>query len=90
MDTIKEQQTRESVYTLIDGERHYQDQKWGDLDARNSVGDFLNYLGVELDNARKAYHGPDAPQAALEHVRKLAGVAVACMEAHETQPRRLE
>lgn len=79
---------RVEVYKLIDGERDYQDKKWGNLDTINSVGDFLNYMRNELNYAGAGYHGADHPEEALRHIRKLAGVCVACMEHHKTEPRQ--
>lgn len=71
---------RQEVFNALEGERHYQLRKWGNLDERNSVGDFLVYMQRELNKARDAYYGPDAPNGALDGIRKVTAVGVAAME----------
>jgi hypothetical protein len=71
---------RSQVYMAIDQERVYQDAKWGDLDSRNSLGDFLIYLGHRLDAARNHYHGPGNEHESLKYVQQVAAVAVAVLE----------
>jgi len=73
--------SREHVYQAISGEREYQDQRWEDLDDRNTVGDFLTYLNRYATLLTDSLN-PDEPQAALDNFRKIAGIAVACMERH--------
>jgi hypothetical protein len=72
---------REAVYRVIDGERDYQDHKWGNLDDSNSVGDFLTYM-ANLQRESDSKSEVDLPEASLDIIRKLTAVAVACMERH--------
>lgn len=71
---------RQEVFQALESERQYQVGKWGDLDERNSVGDFLVYMQRELNKARDAYYGPDQPNNALDGIRKVTAVGVAAME----------
>jgi hypothetical protein len=79
--------SRQDVYEALDAERSYQDQKWGTLDSRNSVGDFLTYM-VELSRKADELSNPDYPERSLDIIRKITGVAVACMEQHGAPHRR--
>ena len=75
--------TREDVYAAIDGERDYQDRKWGPLSERHhEVGAWLAVLQVELTEAFVAWCKAPGDKAALEEVRQVAAVAVACLEQH--------
>jgi hypothetical protein len=83
--------TREEVYKAIDSERDYQDSKWvgtrsgdkpggGALDR--TLDEFSLYIqGYTNDLVDIASHiGPSGEK--LNCVRKIAALAVACMEAH--------
>ncbi|MEY4723362.1 MAG: hypothetical protein RLZZ324_875 [Candidatus Parcubacteria bacterium] len=82
--------TRQEVYEAIDGEREYQDsciahdptRHETGPDSNHSVGAYLTMLAEYVRKAQqewtdKAGHGP-----ALEVIRKVAGIAVHCMEDH--------
>lgn len=79
---------REEVYELINGERDYQDKKWGgpEHDKRHSLGDFLLYMRYYLSEAEVCY-GTDSYEYTADNVRKVAALAVAAMEQFETPPR---
>ena len=79
---------RNDVYKLIDGERDYQDNKppRPAVDAVTPVSSWLIYIGYHLAEATKSVYFLDEI-GALEHVRKIAALAVACMEYNETKPR---
>jgi hypothetical protein len=70
---------RFKVYKFIDVERDYQNQKWGTLDDRNSIGDFITYMLV-LSRKSDEQSNPDFPERSLDVIRKITAVAVACME----------
>jgi len=79
---------REKVYQLIDGERDYQDSKppRPKTDAETSVAEWLIYIEYHLKGSKNAiYHLNEG--LALEGIRKIAALAVACMENNETPPR---
>ena len=85
---------RKDVYEAIDSERAYQDVRWApeiEGGTRNhSVTEWLVYI---QDYAAEALHklsreaDPQASQDALNWVRKIGGMAVACMEQNGA-PRR--
>jgi hypothetical protein len=82
---------RAEVYGLIDGERDYQNQRWGsEHDAHESIGGFLVYMDEYLRRAKSA--ATDATTAAdpdtMAGIRKIAALAVACMERFGAPARR--
>jgi hypothetical protein len=80
-------ESRHNVYFAIDGERDYQDTlaeqrgwpKEGRVPAQ-STGDYLVLLKVYIDRAMVAWTDNSGDLAALDVVRKVAGIAVHCME----------
>lgn len=75
---------REEALEAVEAEREYQDQRWGGSvhDANESVGNFLIYIERYLDKAKNAYVDANHSEPALHEVRKIAALAVACMEVH--------
>lgn len=80
---------RDSAYYAIDTERDYQDALGEDRcefeqnRMRNhSVGDHLVMLKVYVDRALLAWTDNPGDAKALDVVRKVAGIAVRCMEYH--------
>ncbi len=80
---------REDVYKVIDSERDYQDTKWGgaEHDSKHSVGDFLVYMRNYLTQAEKAYSTELDATGALNALRKVTALGVACMEHNPTEKR---
>ena len=81
--------TREEVYKAIDGERDYQDSLWaGDAGANGfsnplSSGEFLVLLDSYLRQAQDIWcREPEPVPDTLAFVRKIAAIAVNCMEQH--------
>ena len=79
---------REDVYAAIDTERDYQDAKWpqdGRPEAPNplSVGEFLLLIEEYAAKARTEWANEKKPEErTLREIRKIAGIAVNCMEQH--------
>jgi hypothetical protein len=75
---------RQRVYEAIDEERSYQ-EKWGgyEVDDKHDVWSWLSFMRRYL---RKA-EDQDTVCGALDNVRKVAALAVVCME-HEGIIRR--
>lgn len=80
---------RSKVYELIDGERDYQELRWNghttSTHGAHSVTEFLVFIRDYVDEAlhtvsRKGE--PEASELASANVRKIAALAVACMEQH--------
>lgn len=75
---------RAEVYAAVDGERDYQDNlpptrsDGGD----RSVGEYVLMLNHYVRLANAAWTDNPGDAQALEVVRKIAGIAVHCMEDH--------
>jgi hypothetical protein len=92
--------TRENVYQAIDTEREYQDLRWAGTASSNrrssnhgatdrTLDEFALYiLGYANDLAKISSH-TDNPTEKLDFVRKVAGLCVACMEAHGAPNREI-
>ena len=81
---------REAVYNLIDGERDYQDilppNRTDGSDK--TVGDYLVMLQSYTNKAIAAWTDNAGNDAALDQIRKIAGIAVHCMEDWGAPPRK--
>ena len=81
---------RAAVYHAIDTERTYQDKRWGghDHDVRKSVGDFVVYMDYYMGLLKKALSTETDPGPALDQLRKVTALGVACMEVHGASRRK--
>jgi hypothetical protein len=89
---------REEVYKLIDGERDYQESRWDNhaekrsgkpdiLDENKSLAEWLIYLEFHLNEAKHAVYALESKKA-KEAIRKIAALAVVCMEYNDCPPRK--
>lgn len=83
------QTERSEVYRVINGERSYQNAKWPGGDS-HSVGEHLIMLRTYLREAEENWTRHSGDAKALESIRKIAGIAVRCMENHGAIPRYVE
>jgi hypothetical protein len=81
--------TRREVYDAIDTERSYQlhvveedSERYDDSLPDHSVGDYLVMLDTYLLQAKVAWTKNAGDAKALHDIRKIAGIAVHCMEDH--------
>ena len=77
--------SRHTVYEAIDTERDYQDNLWGDDGKPNplTVGEFVLLVEEYAAKARAVWINEAKPERkTLDVVRKVAGIAVNCMEQH--------
>lgn len=81
--------SRADVYDAIDSERDYQDNLGAQRTAGvpHSVGAYLTMLRKYMSDADEAWTNTAGDAAALEVIRKIAGIAVHCMEDHGATPR---
>jgi hypothetical protein len=81
--------TREQVYSIIDSERDYQEEmkKLCFWQETHSVGDFLTMIRHYSAKADAAWNEHTGEEIASDFIRKIAGIAVACMEQNGA-PRR--
>ena len=84
---------REQVYKMIDSERDYQDWRWESgkrkdriMDEKKSVAEWVNYIEFHLNLAKEHLYMLRKDDA-LEEVRKITGLGVACMENNYTKSR---
>ena len=83
---------REKVFGAIIGERYYQDaqQKGGRFQKEvHSVGEELLLMKRYLDKAIVKYADNFGDAPALHGIRKVAALAVRCMENHGALPREI-
>lgn len=80
---------RKDVYKLIDDERDYQDKKPGHSKERDSnltAATWILYMHKHLENAMNQIYEM-SEENALEEIRKVTALGVACMENNDTKPR---
>lgn len=81
--------TREDVYSAINSERDYQDNiieadptRCAVNEVDHTVGDYIVMLTTYVREAQEAWTRNGGSEKALHSVRKVAGIAVHCMEDH--------
>ena len=80
--------TRKDVFFAIEQERDHQDKKLGTLDEHpHEVGSWITIMRQLLNDAERAYMSQRGDIGALEELRKVVAVGVACMEQHGVPPR---
>lgn len=79
---------RRDVYTLIDGERKYQEWRWkneiredGVHDEDKAPAEWLNYIKFHLERAEITNYELSKSDT-MEEIRKIAALAVRAMEIH--------
>jgi hypothetical protein len=70
---------REHVYLIIESERKYQDDNWP---GTASVGEHLVLMQTYLNQAMQKWTHTKGDESALEEIRKIAALAIRCMEQH--------
>lgn len=78
---------RAAAFDAINSERDYQDAGLGNARrhagaAELTIGEHLLIIKKLLADAEAAWYSPDGLPDSLNHVRKIGGVAVRCMEMH--------
>ena len=79
---------RQLVIDAIKSERDYQDRKWGTVEERpHEVGSWLLLMDVHLQRAKTSVAESNSDIAALEALRKVLAIGLACAEQHGITPR---
>jgi hypothetical protein len=74
---------QQSVFEAIASERAYQDRKWGTpAEHPHEVGGWLALMSVHLRRAQEAWASANSDAEALESLRKVLAIGVACGEQH--------
>jgi len=87
--------TREQVYIAIDSEREFQDFHWQNPDGSGdpnplTVGENLLLIEEYIERARSEWSKESRPEVrTLNMIRKIAGIAVRCMEEHGAPHRNM-
>ncbi len=71
---------RTEVYRAIDGERAYQDAKWDTTNRRKPTEAYLTYMKSYLDEAFYEISHTAGDTGALDKLRKVVALGVACFE----------
>ncbi len=85
--------SRENVYSIIDGERQYQEggqgnsQRHVNAPPKLTVGENLFCIDKCLRDAQDAWYRPDGGTAALPFIRKIAALATQALENYGAPPR---
>lgn len=79
--------SRQEVYNVIDGERHYQDAQQGNAKRHENQppmtpGEMILCMEECLQQARKAWYKPDGGANCLPFIRKVAALGIQCLERH--------
>lgn len=79
---------RSKVYAAIDGERDYQNEVWFHGNDQ-SLGEFILMLECYVSQAREQWQTSEEPEIEAQHsIRKIAAIAVQCMEKHGAPQRK--
>lgn len=73
----------EQVFNSVISERQHQDRKWGTINKHPyEVGAWLTLMSVHLSKAMANWCGSTGDAGALEEIRKVLAIGVACGEQH--------
>lgn len=74
---------RQKVYKAIDSERDYQNRKWGNIQQHpHEVAGWLVLMRDHLRDAEHAWATRATDDSALDEIRKVLAIGVACCEQH--------
>ena len=80
---------QDDVFSVVHDERVFQDRKWGTIaDHPHEVGSYLTIIRTLLTDAEREYTTGRGDAGALDELRKIVAVGVACMEQHGPVPRK--
>jgi hypothetical protein len=72
-----------AVLSAVHDERVFQNRKWGTIEQHpHEVGGYLTIMRKLLTDAEAAWSSSRGDTAALEEIRKVVAVGIACMEQH--------
>jgi hypothetical protein len=78
----------QDVLTAIHDERVYQNRKWGTIaEHPHEVGGYLTLMRKLLRDAEDEWQSKRGDISALDELRKVVAVGIACMEQHGAVPR---
>lgn len=76
------------VLSAIHDERVFQNRKWGTIaEHPHEVGGYLTLMRKLLSDAEQTWSTQRGDIGALDEIRKVVAVGIACMEQHGAVPR---
>jgi hypothetical protein len=79
--------TRSQIYDMIEGEREYQKNKWRHYeDSAWSINDWVVFIKRYL---KEINNWTGHPREQMDAMRKVAALAIACMEFNGSRPREV-
>lgn len=81
-------QINSEVMSAVHDERVFQNRKWGTIvEHPHEVGGYLTLMRKLLCDAEQAWSSQKGDVGALDEIRKVVAVGIACMEQHGPIPR---
>lgn len=85
--------SRQEVYSVIDGERSYQNEQQGNAKRHEgqpamTPGEYILCMERCLNDARDVWYAPDGGVKSMEYIRKVTALGVAAMELHGAPERK--
>lgn len=81
-------QINSEVMSAVHDERVFQNRKWGTITEHpHEVGGYLTLMRKLLCDAEQAWSSQKGDVGALDEIRKVVAVGIACMEQHGPIPR---
>ena len=81
-------QINAEVMSAVHDERVFQNRKWGTIvEHPHEVGGYLTLMRKLLCDAEQAWSSQKGDVGALDEIRKVVAVGIACMEQHGPIPR---
>ncbi len=82
--------TQPEVFRILHDERTYQDVKWGTEEHRNHTpGDYIVFMQSYLTDAIRRASTEAGWDGALEELRKVVALGVACFECNGVPERKV-
>lgn len=72
--------SRDEVFSVLDGERKYQLDKWGPAADEKMIASYIAYMQHHLNQALALASTTSPETVSLDQIRKVTALGVACME----------
>jgi hypothetical protein len=80
---------RQRIYKILDGERDYQDERWGtDPNRNHEIASWILYMEDYLKEAKTIASRNEDETLALDALRKVVALGVKCFEVHGVSERK--
>lgn len=81
---------REEIYKILDGERDYQEDRWGgeDHNRKHEIASWILYMEHYLTQAREIASMNGDETLALDKIRGVVAMGIACFEIYGVSARK--